>query len=60
MTKLNRTYILPWLIIMFFCIMVLTALSIVFDSDNMSRIWPVVTAAGAIAASICNLLQRDL
>lgn len=60
MTKINRTYILPWLIIMFFCIMVLTVLSMVFDSDNMNRIWPVVTAAGAIAAYICSLLERYL
>lgn len=38
MTKLDRTYILPWLIIMAICILVLTVLSMVFDSDNMSRI----------------------
>ena len=60
MKKLDRTYILPWLIIMAICILVLTVLSMVFDSDNMSRIWPVVTAAGAIAAYICSLQERYL
>ena len=57
---INRTYIFPWLIILVFGLLVLSILALVYDSDTMSRIWPVVTAAGAIAASICNLLQRYL
>lgn len=56
MTKL-KIYILPWLIILVFCLLVLYMLSMVFDSDSMSRIWPVVTVGGIIGSICCNAFE---
>lgn len=55
---INRTYIFPWLIILVFDVLVLFMLSMVYDSDTMSRIWPVVTVGGIIAAVVCNAFEH--
>lgn len=52
-----RTYIFPWLIILVFGGLVLTILSMVYDSDTMSRIWSVVTVGGIIASGCCNAFE---
>ena len=52
-----RTYVFPWLIILVFGGVVLTILSMVYDSDTMSRIWPVVIVGGIIAAGCCNTFE---
>lgn len=54
---INRTYIFPWLIILVFDVLVLFMLSMVYDSDKMSQIWPVVTVGGIIAAVCCNAFE---
>lgn len=50
---INRTYIFPWLIILVFGLLVLSILALVYDSDTMSRIWPIVAFGGIIAAVCC-------
>ena len=54
---INRIYILHWLIILVFCLLALFMLSMVYDSESMSRIWPIVTAGGIIASVFCNVFE---
>lgn len=54
---INRIYICHWLIILVFCLLVLFMLAMVFDSDEFSQIWPVVTGGGIIAAVCCNAFE---
>jgi hypothetical protein len=56
MTKL-KIYILPWLIMLVYCLLVLAMLSMVFDSGSMDRIWPLVTVGGIIASGCCNAFE---
>lgn len=50
-------YLLPWLIILVFCIIVLVTLDIFFDSEKMSRIWWTVSVGGVMGAIVCNLFE---
>ena len=54
---INRTYIFPWLIILVFDVLVISMLSMVYDSDKMSQIWPIVAVGGIIAAVCCNAFE---
>lgn len=50
-------YIYPWLIMIVFCTLVLIMLSMVFDSDRMSKIWWIVSLGGIVAAGCCNIFE---
>lgn len=56
MTKL-KIYILPWLIMLVYCLLVLAMLSMVFDSGSMDRIWLLVRVGGIIASGCCNAFE---
>ena len=54
---INRTYIFPWLIILVFGLLVLSMLALVYNSDKMSQIWPIVAVGGIVAAVCCNAFE---
>ena len=40
-----------------FCTLVLIMLSMVFDSDRMSKIWWIVSLGGIAGAGCCNIFE---